>query len=96
MYEVSQRIASLCFPTKELERMILRERIKHFNNPVLEWMMNNVLLRFDSNGNYVIDKKKSQDKIDGVAAVIDAFAGIFSEKEEDNNTLPDGWELTFA
>ena len=96
MYEVSQRIASLCFPTKELERMILRERIKHFNNPVLGWMMNNVLLRFDSNGNYVIDKKKSQDKIDGVAAVIDAFAGIFSEKEEDNNTLPDGWELTFA
>ncbi len=95
IYEVSQRISSLCFPTKELERMILKERIKHFNNPVLEWMMNNVLLRFDSNGNYVIDKKKSQDKIDGVAAVIDAFAGIFSEKEEDN-TLPDGWELTFA
>ena len=51
IYEVSQRISSLCFQTKELERMSLKERIKHFNNPVLEWMMNNVLLRFDSNGN---------------------------------------------
>ena len=57
-------------------------------------MMNNVLLRFDSNGNYVIDKNKSKDKIDGVAAIIDAFAGLFSEKED--NSLPDDWALTFA
>lgn len=94
MYQVSQAIRSLGFPTKEFERMIHLKRIKHFNNPVLNWMMNNVLLRFDSNGNYVIDKNKSKDKIDGVAAIIDAFAGLFSEKED--NSLPDDWALTFA
>lgn len=69
----SQSIMSITEPTKELERLAHGRELEHFNNPVLKWMMGNVTLRKDAAGNYMIDKGKSQGKIDGIAALIDAI-----------------------
>ena len=62
-------------PTKEFERLVLLEQIRHGANPVLRWMISNVTVRSDRAGNIMPnkDKKMSHRKIDGVAALIMAL-----------------------
>lgn len=73
-HELSQQIPTLNMPTRELERLVTAGQIEHFGNPVLSWMMGNVILAKDTSGNVKPDKGKSQKKIDGVAAMINALA----------------------
>lgn len=65
-----QGIPTLGAPSKEFERMVYAEQFDHGGHPVLRWMMGNVAIRFDSNGNFKPDKQKSSEKIDGVVALI--------------------------
>jgi len=69
-----QRFSDLSPPTKKLEELVYSKRINHLNDSVLRWMMGNIVLQTDSNGNIKIDKKKSGNKIDGVAALVNAIA----------------------
>jgi phage terminase large subunit-like protein len=64
----AQTIASFTEPLTQLERMVKYKTLNHGQNPVIEWMNRNIVLIFDSNGNFRIDKKKSKDKIDGMVA----------------------------
>lgn len=73
-HEMGQNIVSLNFPTKELERIVTGGQLEHFGNPVLGWMMGNVILAKDTSGNVKPDKGKSEKKIDGVSAMINALA----------------------
>lgn len=52
-----------------LERMVLEKSLNHGGNPVLTWMLSNVVIRKDPAGSRKFDKEKSQDKIDGVVAL---------------------------
>lgn len=65
---------SLTGPTNELERMATGQLFEHFGNPVMRWMIGNVALRTDAAGNIKPDKEKSQNKIDGVSAMVNAIA----------------------
>jgi phage terminase large subunit-like protein len=65
---------SLTGPTNEFERMATGNLFEHFGNPVMRWMVGNVALKTDAAGNIKPDKEKSQNKIDGVAATINALA----------------------
>jgi phage terminase large subunit-like protein len=65
---------SLTGPTNELERMATGLLFEHFNNPVMRWMIGNVALKTDAAGNIKPDKEKSQNKIDGVAAMVNSIA----------------------
>jgi phage terminase large subunit-like protein len=69
----SQSLLNVSEPTKELERLTYARELEHFNNPVLKWMLSNITLRKDAQGNYMIDKGKSQGKIDGFAALINCI-----------------------
>lgn len=51
------------------ERMVLQGKLNHGGNPVLEWMMGNVVTKENAYGARQFDKKKTQDKIDGVVAL---------------------------
>ncbi|MBS4062727.1 MAG: terminase large subunit [Bacteroidetes bacterium] len=73
MLPFGQGYASMSPPMKELERLILAKKIKHGNNPVLTWMMDNVVARLDPAGNIKPDKSRSREKIDGVVALIMAL-----------------------
>jgi phage terminase large subunit-like protein len=57
----------------EMERLVLKQGIAHGGNPVLAWMMSNVVMRIDSNANAKPDKEKSREKIDGVIAMLMAL-----------------------
>jgi len=59
-----------------LEKLFLSSGLTHDANPVMEWMLSNVLLRFDPAGNIKIDKAKSTEKVDGPVAAVMAYAQI--------------------
>jgi phage terminase large subunit-like protein len=83
MFEVSQYILQLSAPTKEFEILVSDYRFEHFNNPVMRWMMGNAVIQQDSNNNIKINKQKSFNKIDGIAALINAIAIYYTPAEEE-------------
>lgn len=74
-----QGFLSLSAPTKELLRLILSGKINHGGNPVLRWMASNAVAVQDAAGNIKLDKRKSRLKIDGMAALVNATAGLTSD-----------------
>jgi len=70
---IRQGFKSLSPPTKELERVILQHKLAHGNDPVLNWMADNLVVREDPAGNIKPDKEKSTEKIDGMVALIMAL-----------------------
>jgi phage terminase large subunit-like protein len=71
--QFGQGYASMSGPTKELEKLILSQKLAHAANPVLSWMASNVVVRSDPAGNLKPDKEKSREKIDGIVALIMAL-----------------------
>lgn len=59
-------------PTKRIEMMTLKNVIEMDENPVLLWNFRNIALDYDSQDNIKPNKQKSAEKIDGVAAMVDA------------------------
>lgn len=56
-----------------LERAYMAGKFAHGGNPVLTWNAANLVARRDQNMNMAPDKKRSADKIDGMAALLMAF-----------------------
>ena len=69
-----QGYATMSDPTKHLLALILQRKINHRNNPVLEWNAANLSTEEDAAGNLKPSKKKSQEKIDGIVALIMALS----------------------
>jgi phage terminase large subunit-like protein len=76
---LGQRFSDLTGATKELERRILLGRIRHGGNPLLSWAAGNAITEQDSNGNIKLSKKKSKDRIDPMAALVNATAASMSD-----------------
>lgn len=74
VWELRQGFRTLSEPTKEFERLVVSRAIRHGGNPVLRWMVGNVIVRQDENGNYRPDKAKSRGRIDGVVAAVMAIS----------------------
>ncbi len=70
LIQFGQGYKSMSPPTKEFEKLIISQNIKHNGNPVLRWMIDNVVIRMDPAGGIKPDKGKSTEKIDGVVASI--------------------------
>lgn len=68
-----QNIRNMSAPTKEFEKIIIAGTLEHFANPIMRWMMRNVVIISDSNDNFKPDKKRSREKIDGPIAGITAI-----------------------
>ena len=83
MVKFRQGMASMNEPSKALERMVVEEQFNHGGNPALRWMISNVCAVTDASGNIRPDKETSNQKIDGVVAVIIAIGrALFSEETE--------------
>lgn len=86
MSPFGQGYGSMSAPTKEFEKMVLLEKMEHFNNPVLRWMLASTVIQVDPAGNMKPDKRKSSQKIDGTVASIMAMGEMmtYKAKEEKN------------
>ena len=80
--EFSQSMKNMSEPTKQLQRFVESAEIDLMNDPVLRWMFRNAVVVSDSNENTKLDKKKSQNKIDGLIALINAIGGYMSGEKE--------------
>ena len=70
LVQFGQGFSSMAAPTKELLRLILSKDFKHNNNPIMNWMIDNMVVKEDPAGNQKPDKEKSGEKIDGIVALI--------------------------
>ncbi len=77
----SQNPFNYNIPTKEFERNILMSKLKIENNPVTKWMLDNVVIKFDWNGNAKPIKVNNENKIDGVMSMLMALGGWVGRKE---------------
>lgn len=68
-----QNIKNMSAPSKEFERLVTSGQLEHFDNPVMRWMLRNVVIITDTNENIKPDKKRSREKIDGIIAAITAI-----------------------
>ena len=80
MQPFTQTISNYAMPTKEFERIVGLGIVDHYDNPVARWMLSNVVIREDVNGNRRPDKKKSSEKIDGIVAAIMALGQSMSDR----------------
>ncbi len=85
--DFGQGFLSMGPPTAELERLLLKKHIAHDGNPVLDWMSANVVIRKDPAGNMKPDKLESEEKIDGIVALIMAI-GLTMAKVDPKKKSP--------
>lgn len=81
---IRQGFQTLSPASKELEVKAIQKKIIHNNNPVLNWCISNVVLEKDAADNIKPSKKKSIEKIDGVAGLINCMALYILNKEEES------------
>lgn len=74
MVEIRQGIKTLGEATKDFREKVYQGKIIHNNNPVLTWAVGNAATRSDANENIMLDKSKSTERIDPIAAIINAYS----------------------
>ena len=82
---VRQGYASLSEPCKHLEASIAEGTFRHGNNPVSNWMAENIEVETDVGGNIrpVKPKHGSTKRIDGIVATITAMAVAIVSPDDD-------------
>lgn len=73
LYKFPQNISRMTGPTKLFVDYVVQRKISHGGNPVLRWMVGNVVLEQDGPGNVRPHKGKSTDKIDAAVSAIMAL-----------------------
>jgi len=73
---IRQGFLSLNSPTKEVERLVAIGKLRHGDNPVLTWTASNCVAVRDKSNNVMLDKSKSHEKIDPMAALVNSIAGM--------------------
>lgn len=82
--KVEMGIQTLSEPTKRFYKLVKNKQINHGGHPVLRWMMSNVMIYQDTNENIRPSKKSSNDKIDGIMAIIIALTAFWSNPIDDD------------
>lgn len=86
--EIRQGIATLGGPSKDFREQVYLKNVIHNNNPVLTWAISNAITKQDSNENIMLDKSKSTERIDPIAALINAHVrGMLLETDIDINEV---------
>lgn len=67
--DFGQGFVSMSPALRTLESMLLNEKIRHGNHPVLTMCAANAVVRMDEAGNRKLDKKRSRGRIDGMVAL---------------------------
>ena len=78
-----QGLVTLTAPTKELQRVLLEgtaevPMFRHGGNPAVRWQVDNFAVAMDAAGNVKPDKGNAADKIDAVAAAINALSLVLA------------------
>ena len=81
MVEMRATVSNFSEPMKMLEALVLKGALEHDGDPVLGWMMSNVVAHLDAKENIYPRKERAENKIDGVVALIMALGRALSQRE---------------
>jgi len=84
-----QGYRSMSAPSKHLEALVMSRKLRHGDNPVLNWMASNVSIESDPAGNIKPSKRKSTEKIDGIVATVMGLARAGAALDEGNSIYED-------
>ncbi|MDA8327530.1 MAG: terminase large subunit [Betaproteobacteria bacterium] len=73
MVEMRPTVLNFSEPMKQLEALVLQKRLVHDGDPILAWMISNVVCHRDAKDNIYPRKEREENKIDGVVALIMAL-----------------------
>lgn len=84
--DITQGIKTLSEPTKDFRNMVLEKKVVHDGNPLLAWSISNAVVdEVDRNKNIILNKKKSKERIDPIAALINAHVRCMLDIEPGYN-----------
>jgi phage terminase large subunit-like protein len=81
MVEYRQTVQNMSEPMKLLESLVLQGKLIHDANPMMTWMISNVVCHRDVKDNIYPRKEREENKIDGPVAAIMALGRIVSQGE---------------
>lgn len=73
MVEFGATVRNFSEPMKQLEALVYSGKLHHDGDPVLAWMISNVVCHLDAKDNIYPRKERTENKIDGVVALIMAL-----------------------
>jgi phage terminase large subunit-like protein len=80
MVEYRQVVQNMSEPMKQFEALVLAGRLTHNANPMMTWMMSNVVCHVDAKSNIYPRKEREENKIDGAVAAIMALGRVIAQK----------------
>jgi len=89
--DFGQGFASMSPALRNLESLLLAEKIKHGMQPVLTMCARNAVVKTDEAGNRKLDKRRSRGRIDGMVALAMACA-VGSQDQHEKPVFPGGWD----
>lgn len=89
---IRQNNKTLSSPTKDFQDKVLTKTIVHADNTLLQRAVENGVLVYDSTNSCRLDKRRNSDKIDPLAALLDAYTYLFNNQlEEIKNTADNSY-----
>ena len=83
MVRCIQGAKTLSLPIQMLGADLQAHRVNYNNNPILKWCLTNTGVQTDRNGNIVPIKSQSpKQRIDGTAALLDCYVGLYEHYNE--------------
>jgi phage terminase large subunit-like protein len=81
MVEYRQTVQTMSEPMKQLEALVLQGKLVHDGNPMMTWMVSNVVCHRDVKDNIYPRKEREENKIDGAVAAIIALGRSLKASE---------------
>lgn len=95
MVECRMTVQNMSDPMKSVEALVLDRRLLHDGNPILTWMMGNVVAKLDAKDNIFPRKERYEQKIDGVIALIMAMGNALADDNDDFKGFVESGQKTF-
>lgn len=91
MVEMRANVQNFSEPMKRLDAMVASGELVHAGDPVLAWMISNVVCHYDAKDNIYPRKERPEQKIDGAVALIMAIGRAFAPQEDEG--VPGVWVI---
>lgn len=96
MIEVRPNVQNFSEPMKFWEAIVLSGKFRHDGNPILTWMVSNVVCHRDAKDNIYPRKQQPKNKIDGVVAMLTAFNRWLAVSEDDGPSVYEERGITYV
>ena len=87
--DIKQNYFNLNTPTKEFRNEVYLKKVRYEKSKLYTWCMSNAITRTDAQENMMLDKKKSQNRIDLAVATIFGFKNVYTPEETKKFNIDD-------